>query len=31
MANKEYTYHVEEYSQDTRNYHVVSNVKLSED
>ena len=35
MANKwkdvEYTYHVEEYSQDTRNYHVVSNVKLSKD
>ena len=31
MANKEYEYHVEEYSQDTRNYHVVSNVKLSED
>ena len=31
MANEEYTYYVEEYSQDTRNYHVVSNVKLSED
>ena len=29
-SKKEYVYDVEEYSQDVRNYEVISNVKLTE-